>query len=160
MRRMIPKTPYIPEVSMQPRPPGLTNFNRLLRLRTGTTASMVVRAQSPHKRKGNKNHEEIFSIDDRGRDGSRNGVCRSERPQDGGEARGQVGRHHESLQKASQENQEERQEGCRFHRSHDSRSRYDSCSREVTSFAMFGRLARPAKRSEERRVGKECRRGG
>src|SRR5437016_12229664 len=51
MRRMIPKIPYIPEVSMQPRPPGLTNFNRLLRLRTGTTASMVVRAQSPRKGK-------------------------------------------------------------------------------------------------------------
>ena len=36
---------------MQPRPPGLTNFNRLLRLRTGTPASIVVRARRPIKGK-------------------------------------------------------------------------------------------------------------
>ena len=47
---------------MQPQPPGLMNFNRLLRLRTGTTASIVVRAQSPIKGKETKTMNKLSAL--------------------------------------------------------------------------------------------------
>jgi hypothetical protein len=47
---------------MQPRPTGLTNFNRLLRLRTGTTASIVVRARRPIKGKETKTMNKLSAL--------------------------------------------------------------------------------------------------
>src|SRR6266852_814117 len=47
---------------MQPQPPGLMNFNRLLRLRTGTTASIVVRAQRPTKGKETKTMNKLSAL--------------------------------------------------------------------------------------------------
>ena len=47
---------------MQPRPPGLTNFNRLLRLRTETTASIVVRARRPRKGKETKTMNKLSAL--------------------------------------------------------------------------------------------------
>ena len=47
---------------MRQRPPGLTNFNRLLRLRTGTNASIVVRARRPIKGKETKTMNKLSAL--------------------------------------------------------------------------------------------------